>query len=491
VDLGDYGRLLRRRWRILALATMLGLAASLALALGSTPVYEAKTEAFVSLRQAGSDSLAAYQGSLFSQDRVRSYTQVVTSPAVTGPVVSQLKLTMTPDQLASKISVTAPANTVLIQIFVRDPSAERARAIAAAVGQQFGKAVSSLEAPNAATSSPVKVTLIRQPTLPTSPVAPRTGLLVAIGTLLGIAVGLGAAVIRDALDTSVKGASDLEKLTTAPLLGEIGFDRTASAEPLVTALDQRSARAEAFRSLRTNLRFLDVESPIKVVAVTSAVAEEGKSTTACNLAITLALAGVDVILVEGDLRRARVATYMGIEGAAGLTDVLLGRSPVDDVLQRWAGQRLRVLPSGQLPPNPSEMLGSARMHELLAELRDQADMVIVDAPPLLPVTDAAVLAPSCDGTLLVVRHGRTTRDQVGRALSSLTNVNARLLGTVMTMTPRGASGSYGYSRGYGYYSSNEDSTPMADLLQPAAEEKTETVPSRTSAASRKTGAGRS
>jgi non-specific protein-tyrosine kinase len=168
-----------------------------------------------------------------------------------------------------------------------------------------------------------------------------------------------------------------------------------------------------------------------------------------------------VVLLEGDLRRPRIADYMGLEGSVGLTDVLVGRSHLDQVLQPWGDVPLSVLPSGQIPPNPSELLGSAQMGTLLAELRSRADLVLVDAPPLLPVTDAAVLASACDGAVLVVRYGRATREQVGRSLAALRNVDARLLGTVLSMVPSRTRGRSAYQNGYYYDSSVND-----DLARP-------------------------
>jgi capsular exopolysaccharide synthesis family protein len=278
-------------------------------------------------------------------------------------------------------------------------------------------------------------------------VEPRPALNLGLGLVLGLGAGIGLAVLREALDTSVRTTADLQALTGGFPLGQIGFDPNAGRSPLVSQVDPRSIRLEAFRTLRTNLRFVDVDRPARVVVLTSSVADEGKSTTACNLPITLATAGARVVLVEGDLRRPQVAEYMGLEGAVGLTDILIGRSHVNDVLQPWGTLPLLVLTSGPLPPNPAEMLGSTQMSDLVASLRARCDMVLIDTPPLLPVTDAAVLSRECDGALLIVRHGRTTREQVSRSLEALRGVGGRLLGTVLNMAP--VSGPHGY--GYGYY----------------------------------------
>ncbi|MCA1721071.1 MAG: CpsD/CapB family tyrosine-protein kinase [Actinobacteria bacterium] len=215
----------------------------------------------------------------------------------------------------------------------------------------------------------------------------------------------------------------------------------------------RAARAEAFRQLRTNLQFLEVDEPVRSFVITSSVPKEGKSTTACNLAITLAQAGVRTLLIEGDLRRPRIADYLGLEGAIGVTNVLIGQVPLQDALQPWGNGTLSVLASGPLPPNPSELLASRGMHELLAEVEKSFDMVIIDAPPLLPVTDAAILSTMTGGALLGVRCRSTKRDQLRRAADALEAVDARVLGAVLNMVPRrGPDAYYSYGYGYGGYS---------------------------------------
>jgi capsular exopolysaccharide synthesis family protein len=468
VDLHDVVRLFRRHWRTIAVLAGAGVAVAAALTASSTVIYRATTQVFVSLRDTTNQTASAYQDNLFSQQRVKSYVKIANSPSVTQPVVERLGLAMTPRELARRITADAPPDTVLINLRVDDPRPGQARDVANAVATQFAQVVGSLEAPSRRASSPVTVTVVRPAELPTTPVAPRPVLNVAFGLVVGLAVGIGLVVLRETLDTSVKTTEDLQELTGNSALGVIGFDPQAEKAPLVSQVDAQSVRLEAFRTLRTNLRFVDVDSPPKVVVVTSSVASEGKSTTACNLALTLASAGTEVILVEGDLRRPRVADYMGLEGAVGLTDVLIGRAVLDEVLQPWGSPPLAVLTSGALPPNPSEMLGSTQMAELIASLRKRAEMVLIDTPPLLPVTDAAVLARECDGALLVIRQGRTTREQLTRSLEALRSVGARLLGTVLNMAPTGGAHGYGYGYYTGDYASRSDRPRLVSAEPPSA-----------------------
>lgn len=468
MDLRDFLRVLRRRWRIVAALLTLAVVTAVTVTALSTRVYQADAEVFVSLQDAGSGTTSnAYQGNLFSQERVKSYAKIANSPKVTAAVITQLGLDLTPAQLAARITATAPTDTVLVDLVVKDPSPVRARDIANAVSLQFKKVVQDLEKP-ATGRSPVSVSVVRPADLPVAPVSPRTKVNIALGVLVGLALGIGVAVLRETLDTTIKTSEDLQKLTGSSALGIISYDGLAQKNPLVSQMDSRTGRGEAFRTLRTNLRFVDIDNPPQTVVVTSSVASEGKSTTACNLAITLASAGVRVILVEGDLRRPRVADYMGLDGAVGLTDVLIGRAALDVVLQPWGNSTLSVLASGPLPPNPSELLGSAQMGELLKAMQARADIILIDAPPLLPVTDAAILGRECDGALVIVRYGKTTREQLTRSLGALGSVDARVLGTVLNMAPTG--GAHGYGYGYGYaseYATRTDRPRLTSVDQPA------------------------
>ncbi len=328
----------------------------------------------------------------------------------------------------------------------------------------------ALETPQGKKSSPVEISVVRPAGVPTAPLSPRPKINLALGLLVGLALGVGAAVLRETLDMSVKSLDDVQDITGASPLGVVVEDPDAAGKPLLVHGDSHGPRAEAFRQLRTNLQYVDVDRPPRVVVVTSALPDEGKSTTSVNLASTLAPAGTRVVLVEADLRRPRVAHYLGIEGAVGLTDVLAGHCDLDVALQSWGRDLFSVLPSGPLPPNPSEVLNSQHMQELLKVLEGRFDVVLVDSPPLLPVTDAAVLARAGDGAIIVVRHGRTTKEQLARTVATLQAVDARLLGTVLNRVPRrGPDASY---YGYAYRSYDQrtdDSTveqPDARILQP-------------------------
>ncbi len=438
-------------WILILVCASLGFAAAALATLTQTPIYQARTVSFVSTGDASSVG-SAYTGSQFVQQRVKSYAEVVKSPQVLNRVVSDLRLDTTAEALAGKVSVEVPLDTVLLKIAVNDPDPTKARDISNAVATQLTRVVGELERGESERSSLVKVQTVTPAVTPVSPVSPRPTLNVALGLLVGLAIGVGGAVARETLDTSIKGTEDLQARLQLPTLASIPFDPNATKDPLLSQAPTGSMRAEAFRQLRTNLQFVDVDEETASIVVTSSLPGEGKSTTAANLAITLAQAGMDVILVEGDLRRPKVAEYLGIEGAVGLTDVLVGNLDLDDALQSWGTSgHLQVLASGPRPPNPSELLSSQHMATVIETMEKRA-FVIFDAPPLLPVTDGAVLAAQASGALLVVRDGKTRREQVQRAVDALKAVDARLYGGVLTMASTKGPDAYQY--GYGYYTSD-------------------------------------
>ena len=208
--------------------------------------------------------------------------------------------------------------------------------------------------------------------------------------------------------------------------------------------------------LRTNLQFVDIDAATKVFVVSSALPGEGKTTTSVNLALTLAQTGQKTLLIECDLRRPKATHALGMDNSVGVTTVLLGKVSFEDALQEDPGSGLAVLGSGAIPPNPAELLQSRAMTELLDRARERFDTVIIDAPPLLPVTDAALLGVHADGAIVVVAHGRTTKEQLSQAADRLEQVDASLVGLVLNMAPaKNRGGGYGYGYGYGYAPESE------------------------------------
>lgn len=462
MELREYIRIARRRWMTIVIVALLTVGATALFTLRVTPQYASSARLFISTPESNTDQ--AYSGGLFSQARVTSYASLLTGEEISRRVVDRLNLDESPRDLARQIDAVAEPETVVLSITVTDSGPERAQLLAQTISEEFVQYVRELETPEGKTTAPVKASIVDRATTPDGPVSPRPLRNLALAALLGLLVGAGIAVLRETLDTSISSPDELADATKgAPLLGSINFDKDAPARPLITDLNSHAPRVESFRVLRTNLQFINVDSESKVFVVTSSVPEEGKSTTVCNLALTLAHANERVVMVEADLRRPKAAEYLKLEGAVGVTTILTGRVDINEALQS-APWGLKVIAAGSIPPNPAELLQSAAMKTFLKDLRERFDIVLIDAPPLLPVTDAAILAAESDGAILISRHGKTTRDQVVAAVGRLESVEARLLGTVANWTPTRRS-SYGYGYSYGYAPEvgrlkNDTSTPV-------------------------------
>ena len=459
LDLRDYLRVLRRGWAIILALVVLGLAGGIGVTLATTKLYRASVQIFVATSTT-SNATDLSQGNAFAQERVQSYTSIANSPDVTNAVIKQLGLKLTGEQLADEISADAPLNKVLINIHVTDHDPRRAATLANAVANVFSFVVQRTEQTDANGKPVVKLTVIHPATVPKTPVEPNQLLNIGLGLVLGILVGVGVVILRDVLDNTVKQPSDFEELGVA-VLGMVPFDKRAAKTPIAFRSDPHSARSEAYRQLRTNLQFVDVDNPPKLISVTSAVPGEGKTMTALNLAAAMAEAGARVCLVEADLRRPSLANALGLIGDVGFTTVLIGKARVESVLQN-AGRNLAVLTSGAVPPNPSELLLTAHARDIIRELAEQVDFVVVDTPPLLPVTDAATIATIVDATLVVHRAGKTGKEQAARCVEALEKVGKRPVGAILNMITRNGGGStyeYGYYYTYEPANGSEQPTP--------------------------------
>lgn len=450
--------IVRRAWASILGLTLTGGVVGLVVSLTAAPVYTATSQAFVSVSGTSDTANDLLQGSSFTVRQVKTYTELVTSPRVLQPVIDELGLPETPAKLGTRVTARSPIDTVLINITVADGSPELAASIADAIANSLATVVTELETPPDGGRSPVQLSTVRAATVPDSPTSPNLALNVVLGILIGVVMGVGTAVLRELLDTRVRTVEDVGALTNSAVIGLIAYEPAAPDYPLIVQVSPQSMRAEAFRRLRTNLQFLAVEGMSNAIVMTSALPGEGKSTTTINLAITLADAGQRVALVDADLRRPSMAKYMGIEGSVGLTTVLIGRAGVDDVVQPWGNGNLDVITSGQIPPNPSELLGSRRMAAFVEELTSRYDVVLIDTSPLLPVTDGAILARLVGGAVVVVGAGTIHRAQLEDALETLSTVNAKILGMVVNRVPVRGGGAYAYS----YYEYTTDEVPQPD-----------------------------
>lgn len=431
MDLRSYLDAIRKSAWLVALLVVLGAGLGLAKAATTTPVYAGSVSFYISTP--GYNSQTAFGSDQFAQDRANSYAELLSSQRLSAMIVEATGVPLTPAQVAHRISAAAELNTVLVKATIKDTSRERVALIAQGAATQLPVLVDRLD--NGDGKRQVELNVVSGPSVRSSAVSPRTSLDVALGATAGLVLGLVLAVARDHLDTSVRTPEALEEATGVPVLASIWSDGAARRSPLIVGDAATGRRAEAYRRLRTGLRFAETSSPLRSLVVTSSVAAEGKTSTVVNLGLALAEAGTRVLVVDADIRSPQVAAYYGIEGSVGLTDVLAGFCSVDDVLQQFGDRSLYVLTSGQRPPNPSEMLGGPAFAELISDLERRFDIVIFDAPPLLPVADAGLLAAITDGVLLVFRHGHTKRSHVLAAVHSLRALNVRIVGAVVSMRP--------------------------------------------------------
>ncbi len=452
-----YWRLILQNRVLLVACMIFGFLASFFLTLSATPMYKSESQVFVSTPVTSLDIASLATGSTFSQQRVKSYAQIVNSPLTLRAVIDKLGLNDSAEALSKRVSASAPLDTVLISISVNDSNPIRAAEIANEIAEQFRIVASDLEMRSIDTDAPVKISTVRLAVPAEAPFSPRTKINYILGLVFGLAIGLFISGVRKVLDMSVKNEDDLSGL---PLLSAIGFDSAAEEKPLITELGRYAARTESFRNLRTNVKYIVPNIPAKVIAISSALPNEGKSTTAINLSISMAQGGHRVVLVEGDMRRPKLCNYLNLaKSELGLSTILSGDkkvsiAAVNRVAQQFEETRLDLITSGPVPSNPSELLGSPKMTEFLKVLRGMYDYIIFDTPPLLPVTDAAVLASQVDGVILVVHAGKTKKPQFQGCRAAVESVNGRILGVVLNKIPEQASGynygyKYSYSPGYG------------------------------------------
>ncbi|GEA89669.1 polysaccharide biosynthesis tyrosine autokinase [Cellulomonas cellasea] len=435
----EYLSILRRNWLLLVLAAVLGFVGGYGYAQTVPPSYRAKASVFIAVPP-GATVNEDVQGSTYVQNTVPSLARLAVQPVVLDEVIEDLDLGTTAGPLAKTVTVESPLDTSILEISVVSAEPERAAAIANGIADQLPESVATLMGDRDSDRPAIQITTTGPATPPAFAFSPNTKLDAATGMALGLALGVAFLLGRRLIDTRVRSLRDLRRVTDAAVLSVVRWERRDTEDRLVVRDRPQSDRAEAFRRLRTNLRFLNLRGSGRTIVVTSSLPGEGKSVTTINLAMAMAEGSSRILLVDADLRRPSVARMLGLEGAVGLTTVLIGDASLDEVVQPFGDGTLDVLASGQIPPNPSELLDSDAMAELLREAALRYDIVLLDSAPLLPVTDAAVLARLTDGALLVVGCRKAHRHQVAEALSSLETVSARLLGIVLNQISSKESG---------------------------------------------------
>jgi succinoglycan biosynthesis transport protein ExoP len=457
----DYLGYLRRGWRAVVAITVLGAVVGFAISSQQHKKYTASTRLYMSI-QAGASAQELSSGSTFIQDQISSFTAIVGTPAVLGPAASELGIVGGSSAIASSISASAPPGSAVVTISATSSDPAMAAQLANAVGRSFAALTPTLEVKRRGQPSPVKITTVQVATPPTAPSSPRRKLEILFGGFIGLIVGLAFAIGRGLIDTRLKSVEDVELATDLAVLGSIPSGRARGRDAIVVPESDRIS-VEAYKQLRTSLQFAAVTHEARTICVSSAIAGEGKTTTAVNLAVAYGRAGRNVVLVDADLRRPAGARALGAATEFGITNLLVLEGELESTLQQLpvGDAEISVLSSGPLPPNPSELLESDRFRDLLAELREQFDVVVIDGPPVLAVADASTLAALADSVLLVVELGSARRREIRQCMQRLALVDAHCIGVVVNRVKTRAGHRY-----YGAYytSSNNGHKPTDRLL---------------------------
>lgn len=430
VDINFVVGALRKLWWVVVLSALLGALGSFGYAKTQTPMYTSTSSLHFSVAH-GETATDLNQGSNYTQSQMLSYAQMATGSLVLQPVVDELDLGVSPRELSRSIEVSIPQDTSTMEIAATADDPQRAADLAAAVSEQLINVLDDAGASAADGSPSVVVTIYDEATPPAFQSSPETAKGVLLGGVAGGVIGVALALVIALLDTRVRNEEILVEAGGAPVLGLVAKAPLLRPRAFAVAQEPLSRTAEDFHRICSALNYANVTSEVRVLLVTAGAPGEGKTTISVNLAMTLAGLGHTVLLVDADLRRPRVHQHAGIDGSVGMTNVLLEQVPLNVATHRVSGTTLEVLPSGEIPPNPAEMLTSHRMEELITEVSAQYDYVIVDTPPTLSVADANLLAPLADGVLLVADASKTRRAALTQSVKSLELGGARILGTVL------------------------------------------------------------
>ncbi|MEX5270584.1 polysaccharide biosynthesis tyrosine autokinase [Kocuria sabuli] len=482
LDARDLLRLVRTHWRAITLITLLCTLLALGWTLVQPKIYSATASGLV-VATGEQDLASALAGNNLAQSKAVSYESLATSRPVAESVIDDLDLDTTPESLLPRIATNVPVDTPELRITAdaEDPTeaADLANAWVVALAGQ----VQELESQGDEDAiNRVAVQPLSNASLPLAPSSPNLKLNLALGFVGGLGLGLLYAFARYKMDRRIKSVEEIRDGFGVAVLGVIPTDERLADHREIIETGFSGGRghhefSEALRELRTNLSFVSVDNPPKMIVVTSSLPGEGKSSITANLAVAIASTGRNVVVVDGDLRRPVMTDLFGLVAGVGVTDVLTGEVQVDEVLQTYDRfPNLQVLGAGRTAPNPTELLSSKAMHTMLETLAEDA-LVLVDAPPLLPVTDAALLTASADGAIIVATAQRTTTDELSKALENLHQVHGHVLGVVLNRVPTtGAdAGYYGYY-GKSYYASSDEQPAPKTGAQPVVAAPAEKQP---------------
>lgn len=433
LTLHDYVAALRRNWAIVLVLAIVGGTGGFLWTQSQPDQYRSQASVIV-IPTRGENVSELVQGSNYVQNLVQTYTQLAMSPFVLRPVIDTLDLDTSPAALANRMSVEVPLDTTVIRISVSGTDPLAARTIANGVASELADAVGEISPRGADGVAAVRIETISPAEVPLSPYAPNPRQSGIIGAGIGLLLGLAFAVLRRLLASRLTAPGDIRDITDVPVLGEVHSATSGRSLPATVRVDPGGAVSESLRNVAASLRFANPDGESTAILVTSANAGDGKSSISVSLALVLAEAGHRVVLIDADLRRASVAKLTQLEGAVGLTSVLLNESTLEAALQEWGSGDVRVLTSGSLPPNPTQLLTSGQFEQIMTSARASFDYVIIDSPPVLAVSDPRWIAPLTDGVIVVARARRTRRESLIHALRALESTQTDVFGIILNGT---------------------------------------------------------
>lgn len=454
----DVCRAFLRDWSIIVVCSLLAAVLALCLSLLQTPQYQSTAILYVTSGTVD-DSQSAYQGSLASQQRVASYARLADSDVILKQAIESSGLDLSVEGARQRVSATSSVNTVLLSVAAVTDSPDESVRLSNGVAKAMIAFVTELETPARGGNPLAKLTLVSPATENLNPVEPKVSRNCLLGILAGLLLGLTVVLVRLRFDSRLRTVEDVESAAGAAPLAVIPADEEFSVNRVTDFHSGANRTAEAFRKLRTNLELLGSESRPGTIVITSPGESEGKTTVSLNLGASLAEAGQKVIVVDGDLRRGGVGSAISLSSAVGFMDYLRGGLSITDVIQRSDIGQFDILAVGTPPPNPAEVLGSARVGRCLAELADMYDTVVIDTPPTLPVTDAVVVSRWADGVLVVIRAGKTKSGDLYALKRELASGGAPILGYVVNSDAESG-------LTYGYYSSTGPSDATGATSEP-------------------------
>lgn len=465
VTIEDFLRLLLRNMWLLLILTLLGLGLGYGYSYTKEPVFAARALGYVAtsvekdqngnIVPTGANAPAGGEDAKYGT--AQTFLPLFNTRAVGEQIKKKMNLDLPADSIAASLSASIDPNAPIITVEAYASTPQQAMEIANASIDAVNREGAFLQTGNRdSQDAPMKLIQYQTADGGGAQMGPDRKKFAAIGAGAGLLIALGLSWLRNRNDSRVRTVDDIKSKTPVPALGVIPETKDLMRRKDGTLPDPTTFHAkEALRKLRTNLRFANVDNPPRSIVVSSSAPGEGKSTVSGNLARVIARSGQKVVLIDADLRRPAVAKQFGVDGSVGLSQLIAGRVGFEDVMHTAKTRNLTIIPAGQIPPNPSELLGSQRMRDIVHTLSEDY-FVIVDAPPILAVTDAVLLSRHTDGAILVAVPGRSRVEGLSRAIESVRAVNGTVLGVVMNRASTSrinrlayGDAEYGYSS-YGY-----------------------------------------